>query len=145
MNNEETNIIIKKIRFLRDHSKCEENEKFCGCEKYDEIIDLIKPTEKMPLQHQAIVQRAYNEERPIKFIYAVHHYQGLLDYTETKYFATEKEAREEFRINYIKTKEYVMKNKFEIYQDEDTELYYEGEETCHKILLEAIILPEKTK
>jgi len=34
--------IISKLRDLRDETPCVENsQKTCGCEKFDEIIDLI--------------------------------------------------------------------------------------------------------
>mgnify|MGYP001236598478 CR=1 FL=1 len=36
------NIILTKLRNLRDNTPCDEqSHKHCGCESFDEIIDLI--------------------------------------------------------------------------------------------------------
>ena len=35
------NEIIKKLRDLRDNPPCDEESTNCGCEKFDEIIDLV--------------------------------------------------------------------------------------------------------
>jgi len=94
----------------------------------------------MEIHHQAIIKSAYNQE--IKFLYAVHHYQGLLDYNETNYYAKEEDARELFNLLIKGYKELIKDEGLEIYNESETELYFEGQETCHKIVLEAIIIPE---
>ena len=33
--------ILKLLRDLRDNTPCDEESKNCGCEKFDEIIDLV--------------------------------------------------------------------------------------------------------
>ncbi len=34
--------VLKKLRDLRDNTPCnEESHRYCGCEKFDEIIDMI--------------------------------------------------------------------------------------------------------
>ncbi len=95
----------------------------------------------MELQHNAMIKKLYSDD--IKFIYAVHHYQGLLDYTETKYYATEKKARSLFNAMIYAMKTQIEEEGLEIYNETETELYFEGKETNHKILLEAIIVPQK--
>ena len=102
--------------------------------------NVITNTKKMELQHNAMIKKLYSED--IKFLYAVHHYQGLLDYTETQYFATEKEARSLFNAMIYSEKKQIEEEGLEIYNETETELYFEGKETNHKILLEAIIIPE---
>ena len=95
----------------------------------------------MEIQHLAIINKAYQDD--INFIYAVHHYQGALDYIETDYFATEEKAREIYNSKYNEMKEIIEEEMFEIYKDDDTQLYFEGKETCHKLQIEAIIIPEE--
>ena len=34
--------VISKLRDLRDETPCDEESTNCGCEKFDEIIDLIQ-------------------------------------------------------------------------------------------------------
>ena len=94
----------------------------------------------MEIQHNAILKNAYKQD--IKFIYAVHHYQGLLDYIETEYFATEEKATEVFKQKYGILNKEIIENGLEIYNETEFEIYYEGEETCHKLVIEAIIIPE---
>ena len=37
------NVILTLLRYLRDNTKCDElSHRHCGCEKFDEIIDLIE-------------------------------------------------------------------------------------------------------
>lgn len=36
------NTILNLLRYLRDNTKCDKEKKYCGCEKFDEIIDLIE-------------------------------------------------------------------------------------------------------
>jgi hypothetical protein len=93
----------------------------------------------MELQHEAIIRKAY--ETKIEFIYAVHHYQGLLDYIDSRYFKSEDEARQYYKEYVSKAEQEIQDNGYEIYQHEDTELYFEGPECAEKILLEAIVLP----
>ena len=34
--------VLKKLRDLRDNTPCDENSQgHCGCEKFDEIIDMV--------------------------------------------------------------------------------------------------------
>ncbi len=94
----------------------------------------------MKIQHQALIKKMYTHD--IKFIYAVHHYQGLLDYSETQYYATEREAKALFDALIFGYKKLIKEEGFEIYNETETELYFEDNETCHKIILEAIIIPE---
>jgi len=94
----------------------------------------------MEIQHNAIVKNAYKQD--IKFIYAVHHYQGLLDYIETEYFATEEKAREVFKTKYGIMMKEIIENGLEIYNETEEEIYFEGDETCEKLLIEAIIIPQ---
>ena len=37
------NTILNLLRYLRDNTECDElSHRYCGCEKFDEIIDLIE-------------------------------------------------------------------------------------------------------
>lgn len=91
------------------------------------------------LEHEAIIKHAY--EYKIEFIYAVHHYQGLLDYINSKYFKSRDEAEKYFKEQVAKAEQEIQDNKCETYHQDDTEIYYEGIECAEKILLEAIVLP----
>ena len=93
----------------------------------------------MLIQHEAILkQHKFNE---IKFIYAVHHYQGLLDYNSSYYFKTEEEAREVFNKTLAEIEQEIQDNNHEIYNHSENEIYYEGLECSEKLKIEAIIIP----
>jgi len=93
----------------------------------------------MLIQHEAILkQHKFNE---IKFIYAVHHYQGLLDYNSSYYFKTEEEAREVFNDTLAKLEQEIHDNILEVYNRTENEIHFEGLECSEKLKIEAIIIP----
>ena len=93
----------------------------------------------MLIQQKAVLKQA--KLKDIKFIYAVHHYQGLLDYNSSFYFKTEEEAREVYKQTLAKIEQEIQDNNFEIHNHTDTSIYFEGSECSEKLKLEAIILP----
>ena len=93
----------------------------------------------MLIQHEAIIKtHKFNE---IKFIYAVHHYDSMLEYNSSYYFKTEEEARKVFNDNIAKLKQEIKDNNLEVYNQTENEIYFEGLESSELLKIEAIIIP----
>lgn len=77
--------------------------------------------------------RAELEDRKV---YAVHVLDSLLDYSETKLFATYKDAVDEYNraIDEAKNDDRIK----EIYTEREDALYYQGDESCVKIYIEEL-------
>jgi len=69
-------------------------------------------------------------------VYAVYILDSLLDYSETKLFSNVYDALHEFNVSVNEAKK---DNRIkEIYSQSDEHLYYEGDESSVKILIEKI-------
>jgi hypothetical protein len=93
----------------------------------------------MTIQHEAIINQTKIEE--FEFIYAVHQYNGFLQYNSSYYFKTENEAREVFNKVLAEIEQEIQDNNLEIYSQTENEIYFEGLESSELLKIEAIIIP----
>tara|TARA_R100001443_G_scaffold112237_3_gene125645 strand:- start:1361 stop:1663 length:303 start_codon:yes stop_codon:yes gene_type:complete len=100
---------------------------------------MLKEYSERCLQHEAIIKKQkFNE---IKFIYAVHKYDSMLEYNTSDYFKTEEEARKVFNDTFSKLEQEIQDNNLEVYNQTENEIYFEGLESSELLKIEAIIIP----